>query len=253
MIYVVLGLGFSGTTLISELIHHSGIRMIDDESDYYDCGGKYEHPAFQQINREILKLPDDQVYHLRISDCPDALSQLQREKISNLIMQQNHKYEHWGFKDPRTVVTYSLWRQLLPEHRVVAIYRDPASNWPRHRWRGLRRRYTNAWYAYVHLRQWYEYNEAILTQGDSLGKEFLLLNYERLMQHDDEFERLSAFVGRPLTDRRKIEMFRSKTQGDALFRGVRWFMETGAYAPAKMGERLQRARDEQCRDYPGTG
>jgi len=211
MLYVVLGVEFSGTTLVSELMHHAGIRMIDDVSDQYDSGGKYEHPEFQQINKQILGLSNDKVFQLRPSDCPQKIDQSQADKMSSLVERQGRRYRDWGFKDPRTVVTYPLWRALLPPHRVVAVYRDPAGNWARHRWRGLRRRYTNAWRAFVHLRQWYEHNEAILASAETLGQDFLLLNYERLMGDEEEVGRLTSYLGRSLEDRRRASMYRSRS------------------------------------------
>lgn len=189
MIYVVLGVEFSGTTLTSELIHHSRIKK------------------------------------------------------------QSKNYDDWGFKDPRSIVTYPLWHYLLPQHRIIAIYRNPAGNWPRHRWRGLRKRYSNPLRAYVHLRQWYEYNEAILTIGSMPGDDFLLLNYEKLMHSEDEINRLQAFLGKPLEDMRKVDMHRSRTQGDTLFKGIRWLMQFGAYSPRKMLNRLEAARSVQCRVF----
>ncbi|BCX87777.1 O-antigen biosynthesis protein [Methylomarinovum tepidoasis] len=246
MIYVVLGVGFSGTTLVSELLHHSGIRMIDVDDDNYDAGGKYEHPAFQAVNKALLGLADDQVRHLRPRHCPKALSPDQQESMRRLIANQQERYQDWGFKDPRTVVTYPLWKNLLPPHRLIAVYRDPAGNWPRHRWRGYRRRYVNGWRAFVHLRQWCEYNTAILNFGRPLGKDFLLLNYERLMQGDEELERLRRFTARPMVDRRDPAMYRVRNKGDLLFRGVRLLMDScGPYSPDAVRKALEQERNRQ--------
>jgi len=249
MIYVVLGIGFSGTTLVSELIHHSGIKMIDNESDDYDQGGKYEHPDFQKINMNILELLDDKVFHLRIADCPDNLTPKQNDAMVKLVNRQNIRYQDWGFKDPRTVVTYPLWRKLLPEHRIIAIYRDPAGNWPRYRWRGLRKRYSNSWRAYVHLRQWVEYNEEILNTGAKHGADFILLNYEKLMSSTLELDRFSDFLDRPVEDRRKSGMHRNRSQGDMLFRAIRWLMNFGPYSPEKMLKRLEDTHAVQCHAF----
>jgi len=249
MIYVVLGVEFSGTTLVSELIHHSGIKMIDEEDDSYDQGGKYEHPEFQQINRDLLKLTDDRVYHLRVADCPDSLTLQQNDAMVKLINRQNNRYHDWGFKDPRSVVTYPLWYKLLPEHRIIVIYRDPAGNWPRHRWRGLRKRYSNPWRTYVHLRQWVEYNNALLALGKNPGDDFILLSFEKLMQSSEEVNRLADFLGRPVEDRRKSGMHRNRSQGDLLFQAMRWLMNFGAYSPAKMLKRLEDTREAQCRVF----
>jgi len=148
VIYIVLGMGFSGTTLVSELMHHSGVAMIDAEEDRYDSGGKYEHPDFQDINKDLLDLKDNQVMYLRPQHCPTALNVMQSDNMHRLVDHQLEQHMSWGFKDPRTVVTYPLWCGVLPRHKVIAIYRDPAGNWPRHRWCGYRRRYINGWRAH---------------------------------------------------------------------------------------------------------
>ena len=58
MIYVVLGMHKSGTTLISETLHESGINMGEfsdiQQGIGYDEGHKYERRETQQINRQIL-------------------------------------------------------------------------------------------------------------------------------------------------------------------------------------------------------
>ncbi len=249
MIYVVLGFGFSGTTLLSELMHHSGIKMIDEETDAYDKGGKYEHPIFQEINKEILNLANNKVYHLRINDCPDLLPESYKDRMLSIINKQINSYEHWGFKDPRTVVTYPLWRHVLPEHRIIAIYRHPTGNWPRHRWRGLRKRYSNVWRAYIHLRQWYEYNESILSISLKPGENFLLLSYEKLMQDDREIKNLEMFVEKTVKDMRNADMHRSQNHGDILFRLVQWFMQFTPYPTKKMLRRLQDIQIKQCYEF----
>ena len=53
MIYIILGMHKSGTTLISQILHKSGINMGNFNEDVsYDQGNKYERPASQKINRE---------------------------------------------------------------------------------------------------------------------------------------------------------------------------------------------------------
>ncbi len=43
MIYVIFGMHKSGTTLVAEMLHKSGINMGDfDESVSYDIGNQYE-------------------------------------------------------------------------------------------------------------------------------------------------------------------------------------------------------------------
>lgn len=238
MIYVVLGMGNSGTTLASELLHHSCIRMTDVEQDTYDGGEKYEDPKFRVINMELLSRTDPSC--LRPSQAPTSLTSDQRVRMRSLIEGLHEANEDWGFKDPRTVVTYPLWRELLPEHRIVAVWRDPAGNWPRRRWRGLRRRYVNPWRAFCHLRQWCEYNEVILKYGAGRGDDFLLINYESLINGNKEFERLETFIGCKLVDKRQPKLYRARGGGDLLFRLVRAMMgHIGPYRPSDLLRKLK--------------
>jgi len=245
MIYVVFGVGFSGTTIVSELLHHSGIRMIDQDEDDYDGGSKYEHLGFQNINRELLGLSDDIVAHLRPGDCPASLSETQKNKMLAIIDQQSSKHEDWGFKDPRTVVTYPLWKDLLPEHRIIVVFRDPSNTWNRQRWKGLRKRYVNAWRAYRLLRQWWEYNNIILLNYKGNNNDnFLLLNYEKLMSTNEEVDRLADFIGRDVNDRRKQNMYRKRGRPDILFRMMRVFVNKWTkYSIDNMWARLMSERE----------
>ena len=56
MIHVVLGMHKSGTTLVSELLHHAGIDMVDaaDPDTSYDHGNKWERDSTKQVNHAIL-------------------------------------------------------------------------------------------------------------------------------------------------------------------------------------------------------
>ncbi|MFQ5705547.1 MAG: sulfotransferase [Gemmatimonadales bacterium] len=254
MIYVVLGIGFSGTTLISELLHHSGVAMIDGEMDRYDSGGKYEHPGFQGMNKALLGLTNDQVTQLHPQQCPAGLSSVQRDRMLELVHRQTDHHENWGFKDPRTVVTYPLWRDVLPPHKSVAIYRDPAGSWPRHRWQGYRRRYVNAWRACGYLRRWCEYHEAILRYAEDLGENLLLLNYERMMVSDEELARLRDFVSRDIEDRRRCSMYRSRSTGEMPFRLIRAVMDKASrWRPQETMSGLETHRAAQIDGNSGHG
>jgi hypothetical protein len=52
MICVFLSMHKSGTTLVSEILHHSGINMGDDIDEHvsYDRGNKYEHESTLGLN-----------------------------------------------------------------------------------------------------------------------------------------------------------------------------------------------------------
>ncbi|PIN79592.1 hypothetical protein COV16_03420 [Candidatus Woesearchaeota archaeon CG10_big_fil_rev_8_21_14_0_10_34_8] len=49
---------------------------------------------------------------------------LEREILS-FIQKRNKKHSVWGWKDPRTVLTYKIWKQYLPEANIVILFRHP--------------------------------------------------------------------------------------------------------------------------------
>jgi hypothetical protein len=54
-ICVVLGMHKSGTTLVSEILHHSGIRMVENDSvESYDHGNHFEREDTNQFNKRLL-------------------------------------------------------------------------------------------------------------------------------------------------------------------------------------------------------
>src|SRR5262245_61853891 len=132
MIFVVLGMHKSGTTLVSQILHDSGINMGEDfdAKVSYDEGNKYERETALALNLDILK-----VGNYRIIDLPNPdelqLTPQQRLCMREIIQNCNSRYTDWGFKDPRTTLVYPLWVSELPEHKLIAIYRTPEEIWPR--------------------------------------------------------------------------------------------------------------------------
>ena len=126
MIFVVLGMHKSGTTLVSQILHHSGVNMGDfQENISYDEGNKYERESTLEVDMEILGAGDYRVLDLR-SSRRLRLDEGIYHKMREIIAGCGSRYEDWGFKDPRALLLYDLWAEELPDHRVVAIFRDPA-------------------------------------------------------------------------------------------------------------------------------
>jgi hypothetical protein len=239
MIYVVLGLGFSGTTLVSELLHHAGVTMISAVADSYESGGKYEHPDFKDVNKQLLDLRGARVTHLRPGQCPRRAPPGCRARMEHIVSLQHSRCADWGFKDPRTVLTYPLWRAVLPPHRIIGIYRDPAEIWPRRRAKHHGCRWLDGWYALRHLRQWCEYNDAIIRYCARFDGQCLILNYRRLMSTDEELARISRFIGRKVPDRRRPARHRSDPCRDPVFETIRNAMDRfGPWRPRVVARRL---------------
>jgi len=219
MITVVLGMHKSGTTLVSQILHNSGISMGEhfDDDVSYDKGNKHEREAVLALNLEILGTESYGVLGIG-AERGRTMSDGQRESMRGIIRDCESRHDAWGFKDPRSALTYQLWEEELPEHKIVAIVRDPAEIWPRFKWRGMRKYLGNFGFAWDYVNRWYEYNANILDVLNSTKHQALLLEYESLMTDDSTFERLQNFIGRPLTDQRRPDLYRSKSRPDLFLR-----------------------------------
>jgi hypothetical protein len=228
VIICVLGMHKSGTTLVAETLHRSGIDMgvFDDELGY-DDGNTYERHEAVDFNREMLAKASIPTWHgarfdrrernlagYRLNS--DSLSLIRRDKLASvlartdlaplrlLVDELSAHHPDWGFKDPRTCLTYDVWRRALPRHRVVAVYRL---------FDEVLAHYGADWKAPVQMarvvRSWIVHNEMLL-EHLRRRNDYVLLRYDELMRGNDELARMAAYLGRSLEDCRRAGMYRAR-------------------------------------------
>ena len=243
MIYVILGMHKSGTTLVSQILHHSGINMGDiDTHVSYDRGNKYERASVVALNMEILGLKDHGIIGFKVPDKLE-LTRGQHDRMRAIIRDCNKAYIDWGFKDPRTALTYPVWASELPEHKIIAVYRPIAEIWPRFRFEPKHHAYKNPYRAWLLVKRWCEHNSRILSYLRSTGSEFIVLSYPDFMAGDAEFKRLQGFVGMELNDKRSKDLYRSRSDGYPLIKTAAYLAHRGTgCTPEKMMEQFEALR-----------
>jgi hypothetical protein len=200
----------SGTTLVSQILHHGGIDMGRIDQDVsYDRGNKYEDPESLALNMELIRAPDTEVLYVPAPDPPMA-TDAQQERMRRFIAERSAKHADWGFKDPRTVLVYPLWERELPEHRIIGVWRAPEEIWPRFAAPGLRLLHQEPKRAWHYVLRWCEHNERLLDVVRRAPERSLLLHYRDFMTGTAGFDRLQRFVGRELPDQRRASLYRGK-------------------------------------------
>lgn len=260
MIVVVLGMHKSGTTLVAETLHHSGIHMADVPDHLgYDESNKFERHEAQRINRRLLvpaMIPtwhgfrvrnaglDRAGYEINADSVAIVLRRRLRRRLAaadpapvrELVAEVGAAHPDWGFKDPRTCMTYEYWERSLPAHRIVAVYRPFAE---------VLLRYKVAWTSPVRLlrvaRSWIVHNE-MLARHLERSDDAIVLRYDELMGSDAELARLADHLGVEIVDRRRADLYRAR--GSSATAPVRL---PGAMArrAARVEARLDRLRDRQ--------
>lgn len=200
MIYLVLGMHKSGTSLIAEMLDKAGISMVDEaQQASYEDGAYYERQSCYQLNMKILGWTDEELLY---KPSQATLNSEQRAEMRAIIQQNHSHHKDWGFKDPRTCLTYPLWAQELPPHRLIVVFRPIEDIWHRYQYHGFR--FWKAWQRAASLvKAWTIYNQSILRILAQSTCDYLVLSYRALLDDDKEFQRLAQFVERPLQDLRR--------------------------------------------------
>lgn len=241
-IFVILGMHKSGTTLVAQMLHMSGINMIDEnttsENVYERILAKpededfrrkvheqtnffFERESTNQLNQKILlsngaeRTENGFVDSLFLpnENSLEVTSELQ-EEMKLIIAEANRRYQDWGFKDPRTCLTYPYWDQLLSDHKIIVVYRHFLEIL--HHYEVYGRRQFNLHRLRKVLRAWVHHNRCILDYLKTTHHQYLIINYELLMTDENEFDRLSNFVGKRLADNRNPDLYRSKVNRSKL-------------------------------------
>lgn len=249
MTYVVLGMHKSGTTLVAEILHRSGIPMVEtaSESDYY-AGNKWERESTLAFDKQVLAGQDVDSLWLTPPDPASLLSDAHLMRAREIVARADAGGE-WGFKDPRACLTWPIWQRVLQSPKLVGVYRHHGAvvqhfgkHAARAHRRGPLRRLRMEWLA---LRRWCEYNERVLAAIERADGPSILLSYERLMEGNVELDRLRRFVGRELADPRNPELARDRAVAGWRSRvGARAAQILGAGSATAIWARLEATRAE---------
>ncbi len=210
---IVMGMARSGTTLVAEMLHLGGTSMYDNTANAdpsYDKGIRYERRTTYQLDNEILGLTERQDA-ITLLDRP--LHPLPGDALARIAPEVGVRA--WGFKNPRTTLTYPMWCELFAEGPRVYTYRsheEVISHYfdSRQSARGKMER------ARMALAAWTHYNEQVLSNvrlDQAAGRPFAVVRYEELVENPALVARLSEALGVPLADARNDQMRRNRMPG----------------------------------------
>jgi len=199
MKYIVLGMNKSGTTLITKILHESGINMgtFDSRIDYYK-GQQYER---NEIHDVIINMLNAKNIHSLDTIPPfnENLILKNFSKFINIIEECNLNYNLWGFKNPRTIFVYDYIKQHLGEHKLICIYRNLEKVVAHYSQYNIR-------HILKVIKAWRIYNDKMINILAKADVEFILLNYEKFMSDSKQLQKLESFLNSPLKDcRNKIK------------------------------------------------
>ncbi|NOX90061.1 MAG: glycosyltransferase [Calditrichaeota bacterium] len=187
------GMHRSGTSLITKLLHLSGMylgpedRLMPPAEDNPE--GFWENLDFVRLNDRILAylggawdyapdFPQNWFRHEMFADLKEKASHLAEDF-------QDHSF--WGWKDPRNTLTFEFWESLVPNLKFILALRDPLEvAVSLHKRNGLS--LING------LRLWFRYNE--LRKDRLNDPNVLVVHYDALLfQPEKELRRILERFG----------------------------------------------------------
>lgn len=211
-----MGMMRSGTTLLAEMVHKGGIPMYDvaaNPDPSYDKGIRYERPLAHEIDHEILGLTRNTI-GLKIAEVgiPEVkdLKSICSESMQKLSVEVGEA--PWGFKNPRTTLTYPIWRQTFLGgatfyvyrcHEEVLHYHFKSRSNPLRRLKRMR----------MGARAWVLFNERMLENIEldkAQNRPYALVRYEQLMDDPKLIKAMENATGIPLFDARDPKLRRHK-------------------------------------------
>ena len=123
-VLVITGMHRSGTSLLTQWLYKCGLHVGDQ---FMGAGigneeGHYEDLDFYKYHKNVLKdhaLQDDGLIHTTINTLSDGQLYEMRQ-----LLEKKNKQLQWAWKEPRTCLFLSHYRELLPEARYLVILRD---------------------------------------------------------------------------------------------------------------------------------
>ena len=120
---IIAGFHRSGTSATSRLLHRAGLFL-----GYELLEALPSNPYGHFEDREIVKLhtrilaDNEKTWAVDETFLPIVVQQ-RWQLMQSIIDRRNSEHRLWGFKDPRACLFLMLWKHLLPNARILIVYR----------------------------------------------------------------------------------------------------------------------------------
>lgn len=152
--------------------------------------GHFEDEEIVELHDEILA---DNALTWQVTGLPlPVADESRKSQMREIIQRRQAEREVWGFKDPRVCLFLNTWKELLPEARVLVVYRNfvevISSLHRRHtggilQHRGRQDLHRRFWEEPdLALRMWLTHNRALLGFARAHRDDVMVVSFEMLRQ-----------------------------------------------------------------------
>jgi hypothetical protein len=177
-IICVLGMHRSGTSCLVGSLQNAGLQLGKHHThNKYNRKGNRENQDIVDINDAVLD------YNGGSWEDPPLTLHYTEEHLSRAraVVNSFPPYTRWGFKDPRVLLTWSLWQQALgSNYQRVGIFRHPLAVAA-----SLEYRQGSAAMSETQaLRIWHHYNKKLLAEYKRCAFPILCFDWQEAEFHD---------------------------------------------------------------------
>ena len=189
MIICVTGMHRSGTSLTASWLQACGLTLVHREAVLPGSDnpkGFFEDREFVRFQADCLRLRYPRSAGWKVAPGQFLhFSQSEIETARQLISIRQSSYPDWAWKDPRSTLFLPAWKALIPDLKVLLIWRpceqvaqSLLQRWWRHRNRARFNSPTNA------IRLWLAHNRLVCHYAEMDPRNTLVITPHQLIQSD---------------------------------------------------------------------
>ena len=254
----VTGMHRSGTSLVACWLESSGLPIHDGRLFGPDLGnprGHFEDLDFISLQSDAIKSQITQSHGWKVFSAKALGFQKESlERAKRLAEERNRKFDRWGWKDPRTVLFLEQWKELIPQLKMILIWRpcgETAHSLVKRSRAARQAGGKNLEELPVigmadSVKLWVSYNQILCRYKERYSDDTILLPLSYIVYHDEEVIKL-------INDKLKIDLsykpiaqvFDPNLLHGCSFRATRWAIKSYEllYGSSKVENRLSHLSD----------
>ena len=187
---IIAGFHRSGTSATAHLLHRAGLFLGDEllEANSSNPYGHFEDREVVDLHQRILV--DNERTWLVDEPFLPVVNPARWRRMREIVGRRNAGQRLWGFKDPRVCTMIMLWKHLLPDAKVLLVYRHFSESS-----RSLGKRHSTNLFRgspnhYIHgrfwkepdlaLRMWLSHNNALLAFARAYPEDTLAVSLDMI-------------------------------------------------------------------------
>lgn len=187
---IIAGFHRSGTSATARLLHRAGLFLGYELLEALPSNpyGHFEDREIVNLHTRILT-DNEQTWTVGEPLLP-VVGQQRWQLMQRIIDRRNSEHRLWGFKDPRSCLFMMLWKHLLPNAKVLIVYRHFSGSTYSLGQRHSSDMFSRRGSAHVHrrfweepdfaLRMWLVHNNALLAFARTFPEETMTVSLDMI-------------------------------------------------------------------------